>query len=175
VEETKTIGCSIKWSDKRNSVKQAFENWAKENVAVEMIDAKGVRELVKNDSGKLRLINIWASWSGPSVRQLEELVTVNRMYRRREFELITISVDSPGSRNKVLSLLKKQQASFRNYLFDSDDEYELMAALDEDMLGGVPYTILVRPGGEVIYRGLGIVDPLDLKKAVVEYLGRYYK
>ncbi|MFH1716772.1 MAG: thioredoxin family protein, partial [Planctomycetota bacterium] len=46
VEETKTIGCSIKWSDKRNSVKQAFENWAKENVAVEMIDAKGVRELV---------------------------------------------------------------------------------------------------------------------------------
>jgi len=175
VEETKTIGCSIKWSDKRDSVKQAFENWAKENVAVEMIDAKGVRELVKNDSGKLRLINIWASWSGPSVRQLEELVTVNRMYRRREFELITISVDSPGSRNKVLSLLKKQQASFRNYLFDSDDEYELMAALDEDMLGGVPYTILVRPGGEVIYRGLGIVDPLDLKKAVVEYLGRYYK
>jgi peroxiredoxin len=175
VERTRTIGCSIKWSSKRESAKQAFENWARESVAVEMIDEKGVRELVRNDSGKLRLINIWASWSGPSVKQLEEFVPVNRMYRRREFELITISADSPRRRGSVLSMLKKQQASCRNYLFDSQDEYQLMAAVDKNLLGGIPYTILIRPGGEVIYRHLGIVDPLELKKAIVGYLGRYYK
>jgi hypothetical protein len=50
-----------------------------------------------------------------------------------------------------------------------------MAALDKDLLGGIPYTILIRPDGQVMYRRLGIVDPLELKKAVVEYLGRYYK
>ena len=49
VEKTKTIGCSIKWSSKRESVKQVFENWAKESVTVEMIDAKSIKELVKND------------------------------------------------------------------------------------------------------------------------------
>jgi len=175
VKQTKPSGCSVKWSSKRESAKQAFENWARESVAVEMIDAKGVRELVKNDSGKLRLINVWASWSGPSVEQLEELVSANRMYRRREFELITISVDSPSRKKSVLSLLKKQQASFRNYLFDSQDEYQLMEAVDKNLLGGIPYTILIRPGGEVIYRHLGIVDPLELKKAIVGHLGRYYK
>jgi thiol-disulfide isomerase/thioredoxin len=175
VENTQTIGCSIKWSDKRDSVKQAFENWARENVAVETIDAKGVAELVKNDSGKLRLINVWASWSGPSVEQLAELVSVNRMYRHRDFELITISADSANRKSSVLSLLKKQQASCRNYLFASEDEYQLMAAVDRNLLGGIPYTILVRPGGEVIYRRLGTVDPLELKKAIVGYLGRYYK
>jgi hypothetical protein len=156
-------------------VKQAFENWARENVAVETIDAKGVAELVKNDSGKLRLINVWASWSGPSVEQLAELVSVNRMYRHRDFELITISADSANRKSSVLSLLKKQQASCRNYLFASEDEYQLMAAVDRNLLGGIPYTILVRPGGEVIYRRLGTVDPLELKKAIVGYLGRYYK
>jgi peroxiredoxin len=175
VEETMTIGCSIKWSGKRGSAKQAFENWARESVAVEMIDAKGVRELVRNDSGKLRLVNVWASWSGPSVEQLEEFVTANRMYRRREFELITISADSPRRKKSVLSLLKKQQASFKNYLFDSEDAYQLMAAMDKNLSGGIPCTILIRPGGEVIYRHLGIVDPLELKKAIVGYLGRYYK
>jgi peroxiredoxin len=174
-EKTMTIGCSIKWSDKRESAKQAFENWARERVAVEMIDAKGVRELVKNDSRKLRLINVWASWSGPSVKQLEEFVTANRMYRRREFELITISVDSPSRKGGVLSLLKRQQASCTNYLFDSGDVYQAMMALDKNLPGGVPYTILVRPGGEVTYRRLGTVDPLELKKTIVGYLGRYYK
>jgi thiol-disulfide isomerase/thioredoxin len=175
VERTETIGCSLKWSDKRQAARQSLENWARESVALEMIDAKGVRELVKNDSGKLRVVNVWASWSGPSVKQLAELVTVNRMYRGREFELITISADSPDAKDDVLSALKKQQASYRNYLFDSEDEGRLMAAVDKNMLGGIPYTILIRPGGEIIYRRLGTIDPLELKKAIVGYLGRYYK
>jgi len=174
-ERTRTIGCSIKWAEKRESARRSLEMWARENVAVEMIDAKGVKELARNDSGKLRVINVWASWSGPSVEQLAEFVTANRMYRKREFEMITISVDSPSRRSSVLSLLKKQQASCRNYLFDSQDQYQLMSALDKDLLGGIPYTILVKPGGEIIYRRLGTVDPLELKKAIVGYLGRYYK
>ena len=175
VENTQTIGCSIKWSDKRDSVKQAFESWAKEGVAVETVDDKGVEGLVKNDSGKLRLIAVWASWSGPSAEQLAEFITMNRMYRRREFELITISADAAGRKSGVLSALKKQQASCKNYLFDSDNAYRFMTALDKDLLGGIPYTMLVQPGGKVIYRHVGTVDPLELKKAIVGYVGRYYK
>ncbi|UCF15729.1 MAG: redoxin domain-containing protein [Phycisphaerales bacterium] len=174
-QRTRTIGCSIKWSDKREAARKSLERWEQESVAVEMIDAKGIKQLVKNDSGKLRVINVWASWSGPSVEQLAEFVTANRMYRKREFEMITVSADSPSRKDRVLSLLKKQQASCRNYLFDSQDQYQLMSALDKDLLGGVPYTILVKPGGQVIYRQLGKVDPLELKKAIVGYLGRYYK
>lgn len=173
--QTRTIGCSIKWSSKRESAKQAFENWAKEPVTLEEIDVKAVEKLVTNDSGKLRVIYIWAGWSAPSVEQLAECVTVNRMYRRRDFEMITISIDSPNRKDDVLSLLKKQQASCWNYIYDSEDEYPLMAAVDKDLLGGIPYTIIVRPGGEVLYRHMGIVNPLELKKTIVGYLGRYYK
>ena len=175
VEKTGTIGCSIKWGDKRESARQSLENWAREQVTVEMINVKSIRELVKNDSGKLRLVNVWASWSGPSVKQLQEFVTMNRMYRRRDFELITISADSPKRRSKVLSSLKKQQVSCKNYLFDSEDKYQLMAAVDKDLLGGIPYTILIRAGGKVIYRSVGIIEPHELKKVIVGYLGRYYK
>ena len=175
IETTRTIGCSIKWSSKRESAKQSFERWAKESVTVEMTNEKGIKELVKNDSGKLRLVNVWASWSGPSVKQLQEFVTMNRMYRKRDFELITISADSPKRKNRVLSSLKKQQVSCKNYLFDSEDEYQLMAAVDKDLLGGIPYTILIQPGGKVIYRRVGIIEPLELKKAIVGYVGRHYK
>ena len=175
VEETRTIGCSVKWASKRSSVTHSFEQWAKEKVTVEMADEKSIKELVKNDSGKLRLVNVWASWSGPSVKQLQEFVTMNRMYRKRDFELITISADSPKRKNRVLSSLKKQQVSCKNYLFDSEDEYQLMAAVDKDLLGGIPYTILIQPGGKVIYRRVGIIEPLELKKAIVGYVGRHYK
>lgn len=174
VQKTKTFGCSIKWSDKRDSVKKAFETWAKEPVNIEMIDAQGIRKLLSNDTDKLRLINIWATWCGPCVVEFRELITINRMYRNRDFELVTISADSPDRKDKVLAFLREQQASCKNYLFASEDKYQLMESIDKESPGGIPYTILVKPGGEIIYRHIGLIDPLKLKKAIVQYLGRYY-
>jgi peroxiredoxin len=175
VEKTLAFGCSIKWADKRDSVKAAFASWAREEVSLEKINAKEVTELVKNNSSKIRLINIWATWSQPSVKQLEQFVIMNRMYRRRDFELVTISADSPAKEQQALSGLKKEQASCRNYLFAGGDIYQLMEAIDKDMLGGLPYTLLIEPGGKVAYRRLGLIEPLELKKAIVEYVGRCYK
>jgi peroxiredoxin len=175
VEKTMAFGCSIKWANKRASAKAALVSWAREEVSLTTINAKDVSELVKNDTSKLRLINLWATWSEPSVKQIEQFIIMNRMYRRRDFELITISADSPVKEKQVLSALKKQQASCKNHLFAQSDIYQLMKALDKDLLGGVPYTLLIEPGGKVIYRRLGLIEPLDLKKTIVEYVGRYYE
>jgi len=175
VEKTRAFGCSVKWANKRASAKAALASWAREEVALTAINAKDLSELVKNNTSKLRLINIWATWSVPSVKQLEQFVIMNRMYRRRDFELITISADSPAKEQQVLSALKKQQASCENYLFAKGDIYQLMEAVDKDLLGGVPCTLLIEPGGKVIYRRLGLIDPLELKKTIVEYVGRYYE
>ena len=121
------------------------------------------------------LVNVWATWCGACVIEFEEFVAINRMYRRRDFELITISADLPTRKDKVLSFLKAQQASCKNYLFDSEDKYALMEALDKESLGGIPYTILIKPGGEIMYRHVGLIDPLQLKKVIVGHLGRYYE
>ncbi len=48
-------------------------------------------------------------------------------------------------------------------------------SVDKDLLGGIPYTIPFGPGEKVIYRSLGIIEPLELKKTIVGYVGRYYK
>ncbi len=175
VEKTKVFGCSIKWSDKRESAKRSLETWAKEEVALKLIDEKGIRALVKNDGKKLRLINVWATWCGPCVAELPEFVTMNRMYRNRDFELITISADSPEEKDKALEVLKKKQVSASNYLFDGNDKYKLMDAVDEKASGPVPHTILVAPGGKVLYRKSGPCEPLAIKRAIVDYLGRTYK
>ncbi len=176
VEKTKTFGCSIKWSDKRSSVKNAFEHWAQEEVSLQSATDAQVRDLVRNaGSNKLRLINIWATWCGPCVVEFAELIAINRMYRGREFELITISADAPEMKDQAFAFLKKQQASARNYIFHVDDKYRLIEAVDKEWQGSLPYTIVVTPGGNPIYRRMGPIDPLELKKAIVGWLGRYYK
>lgn len=175
VETTKTMGCSIKWASKRDSVGQAFASWAKEPVNLETVDLEGVKKLVKNDTDKLRVINLWSTACGPCVVEFPEFVTMNRMYRNREFEMVAVNLD-PASRNdKVLDFLKDKQASFKNYHYESDDVYAFIEAVDKDWLGAIPYTLLVKPGGEIIYRHMGLIDPLEVKRAIVDYLGRTYK
>ena len=174
VEKTKTFGCSVKWSDKRESVQKALKRWDAEEVTLGTIDEAGVKALVKNDSKKLRLVNVWATSCGPCLVELPELVTMHRMYRKRDFELVTISADEPDRKEQALSILKREHASSTNYLWASGDEYRLVEAVDPQWAGPLPYTLLVAPGGKVIYRKQGELDPLAVRRAIVDYLGRVY-
>ena len=174
VERTRVFGCSTKWSDKRQSAEESLKRWDAEPVALSTIDAEGIKELAKNETKKLRLINVWATWCVPCIEELPELVTINRMYRRRGFEMITINLDGVENREQALKFLTKKHVSSTNYVFDSDERDKLAEALDPKWPGPVPYTLLIAPGGKVIYRKHDAVDPLEVKKAIVEYLGRTY-
>jgi peroxiredoxin len=175
VKTTKVFGCSIKWSEKKDLVEQSREKWAKEPVHIEMIDADGIKKMMKNPSGKLRLINVWATWSGPGTQEFPDFITINRMYRDRDFEFISISTDEPGNRDKVLKFLQTQQASNSNYLFSMNDKYKLISAVDPSWLGTLPYTILVEPGGKIVYAKSGPINPPELKRIIVNnhLLGRF--
>jgi peroxiredoxin len=174
-EKTKTFGCSVKWSDKRPSVQAALERWANEEVTLEAIDKEGVAGLVKNQSDKLRLVNLWATWCGPCLSEFPDLVAMHRMYRRREFELVTVSADPPDRKEQALKFLTDEHASCRNYIYGSEDVYELVEVVDKEWPGALPYTLLVAPGGKILYRKHGENDPLEVRRAIVEHLGRVYK
>ncbi|HPP02826.1 MAG: redoxin domain-containing protein [Candidatus Omnitrophica bacterium] len=174
IDTTRPFGCSIKWNDKRDSVKEFMEKLAREEVKVQPIDVKGIAELVRNQSENYRLINVWATWCGPCVTELPHLVEIYRMYRHRNVELITISADDPKDGDKVLTFLKKQQASNPNYHYSGTDKDALMDAVDAQWAGAIPHTILVKPGGGIIYRHTGEIDPLEVKRAIVGQIGRTY-
>lgn len=170
VPQTKAFGCSIKWAGKAESVKQFMAKLAKEPVTVELADAEAIKVLRKNDTSKLRLVNIWATTCGPCVAEFPELVTINRMYRNRAFEMVTVAANFPDEKKDVVQFLEKQQASNKNLLFADQDKYKLVEAFDPDWNASLPYTLLIAPKGEVLYKVQGPVDPLALKRAIVKAL-----
>jgi peroxiredoxin len=176
VQTTKVFGCSIKWAEKSDWIEKAKQEWAKEPVKLDTITADGIRDLVRNHSDKLRVIDIWATWCGPCVAEFPDFVDINRMYRRRDFEFISISADEPAKRDKALKFLQQSEASNTNYIFNLDDKYQLIDAVDPKWQGALPYTMVIEPGGKVIYAKEGPVDPAVLKKIIVDdpAIGRYY-
>jgi thiol-disulfide isomerase/thioredoxin len=174
VKKTKTFGCSIKWAWKSEWKLKLEEDWAKAPVDIEIVNTEQVREIMKNDGKKLRLINVWATWCGPCIIELPDFIIIDRMYRGRDFEFITISADKKAKENKALDFLKKIEASNTNYLYGGDNQYDLIEAIDPEWQGALPYTALIEPGGNKIYRIEGTIQPYELKKKIVNYLGRYY-
>ena len=176
IPTTKVFGCSIKWAEKKEVVQKVYDRWASEPVSVEMIDETGLKDLLKNKSDKLRLINVWATWCGPCITEFPDFITINRMYRGRDFEFISVSADNPTNRERVLKFLKKEQASNTNFLFSVDDKYKLIDIIDPKWQGALPYSILVEPGGKIVYAKQGTIDPDEMKRMIVDnpLIGRYY-
>jgi len=173
VEKTKTFGCSVKWPSKHSYVDKSLEKWAKEKVDIEDLDLDQLKTLLKNDGINYKLINVWATWCGPCVAEFPEFVTMNRMYRNREFELVTISMDEMDRKPNALNFLTKKQASMKNYIFKGD-KYAFIEGLDKKWEGSLPYTLFIAPGGKIIYGKQGLIEPLALKKIIAENIGRIY-
>lgn len=186
---TRVFGCSTKWASKQGGAANADEQWNKLPATVEVIDAAGVKALAENKTKKLRLVNIWATWCGPCVAEMPELVKVYRMYQGRDFELITISRDEPEKADKVAKFVKSQhfavspkvaeslqdeKRTTNNYHYTSDDYDALADALDKEWRGPLPYSVLIAPGGKVLFRQEGAIDPIKLREAIVDFVGRTY-
>jgi thiol-disulfide isomerase/thioredoxin len=175
VTQTRVFGCSVKWSDKIPDVARYWERIAAEPVTVEPVDASGLRALrvnesAKNDQAKLRLVNFWATWCGPCVIEFPDLMMINRMYRQRDFELVTVAAHYPDEKEEVLRFLKKQQASNRNLIFGETDKHKLIEAFDDSWSGALPFTLLINPAGDVLYRKEGPIDSLELREIILREL-----
>jgi len=189
VQVTRVMGCSTKWAAKEQLVAQGNEKWESTPVEVEEIDAAGVAALARNDTPMLRVFNVWATWCSPCVKEFPGLVSLSRRFGNRDFELITLSVDEPKEQAKVKQFLERQHVALpnrlkrllaregrhtNNYLFTGANTEALLKALDPEAPGPVPHTVVVAPGGKVVYRHTGELSPGELQGKVLEILGPYY-
>ncbi|HEV3083573.1 MAG TPA: redoxin domain-containing protein [Gemmataceae bacterium] len=174
VAKTRVFGCSTKWADKQEDARRSLEKWDREPVKLESIDEESVAKLARNDTKKLLVVNVWATWCGPCVVELPEFVTMNRMYRGRPFRLVTISLDDPTKKDAALKVLMDKHVACSNYVAAFKERDKFADRLDKEWEGPLPFTLIIAPGGKVLYRKTGAIDALEVKRAIVGYLGRTY-
>lgn len=176
VKHTPVFGCSTKWQEKSALREAAERKLEAQPVRIERVDAAGLKKLRANATGHITLVSFWATWCGTCVAEFSDLQDTYRMYSVRDFDLVTVAVNMPDEEPSVLRFLQKKHATSRNLLFSFDDTAALQAAFDPTWESAVPYTVLLGPDGKVLYKTLGAVDLLELRRKILavmpsEYIG----
>jgi peroxiredoxin len=176
VAHTAAFGCSTKWQEKEALRVAAEQKLNAQPVTLDLVDAEGLRKLRANAGDNYTLVSFWATWCGSCVAEFSDLQDTFRMYSDRGFNLVTVSANVPDEKAFVLKFLERKHATSRNLLFASDDTAALQKAFDPKWESAVPYTVLLAPGGEVLFSTKGSVDMLQLRRKILgsvpaEYIG----
>jgi thiol-disulfide isomerase/thioredoxin len=175
VTSTRVFGCSVKWAEKIAEYAKYKARWAAEPVTLEKADAATLAAIRANQgTGKIRMINVWATWCGPCITEFDELVEHHIRFRGRPFEMVTIAAEYPDMEGSVKDFLVKKHASMKNYILASQNKDELYDAFEsvKNWRGELPYTLIVDEKGQVIYREKGELDFLAMRRAIVPALNR---
>ena len=170
VPHTGVFGCSTKWKSKEATRLAEMKKIEAEPVRLDLASADDLKKLRANPTGKVLLVDFWATWCGPCVHEFPDLETTYRMYRGRDFDFVTVATNLPDEKPGVIKMLNKQHASSRNLQFGSDDTYAMQAAFDPKWEAGVPFTMLIAPDGQVIYQKQGEADILELRRIILANL-----
>ncbi|MBT4990091.1 MAG: TlpA family protein disulfide reductase [Rickettsiales bacterium] len=113
---------------------------------------------------KVILVNFWATWCLPCVKELPKLNNLKTKYKDK-IEIITISIDS-SEFDEVKTFFDKMNLKSLNYYMDHNNfSYVASRSL------GVPTTLLIDKEYKIHYRISGFVDWKNKKnQALVENL-----
>ena len=175
VTHTGVFGCSTKWKEKHAAQVEALRKIESQPIRLDMVSAADLKKLHGNPDKKMMLVSFWATWCGSCIHEFPDLEDTYRMYNVRDFELVTVAANMPDEKDSVMRLLQKFHATSRNLLFDSSDTAALQAAFDPKWESAVPYTVLIAPGGKILYQKQGSVDILELRRTILANMPSDYE
>ncbi len=130
-----------------------------------------IKQIKDNNKGKVMLINFWATWCKPCIKEFPELVKLYNSYKNKGFEIVFISVDVPEDvDSKVVPFLKKQDVDFVSYYNKFEKPDELINYIDKNWEGAIPSTYIYDKEGKLVTHILGSKSYEDFEKEITKSL-----
>lgn len=115
--------------------------------------------------GKLVLLNFWATWCPPCRSEIPGFVRLQRRYGDAGLQIVGVSVDNPEA---VAQFWQEMKINYPLLLAD-DSVYDLMSAYG-NRDAGLPYSVIIRPDGQIASTRLGAYREKDLETLLVPLL-----
>lgn len=126
--------------------------------ATSLPDQNNQQQSLAKWKGKNLLINFWATWCTPCVQEMPELSALQAGNKVANTQIIGIGIDSAAN---IQEFSTKYKISYPLYVADTSGS-ELLRKLG-DTAGGLPFSILISPNGQIKKTYLGRLKMDEVK------------
>jgi peroxiredoxin len=120
-------------------------------------------------SGKVMLVNLWATWCGPCRMETPELVKLHTEYQSRGVEMVGLSTEDPdASAESVAEFVKEYNVKYHIGWATRDVAIALMQGRTN-----IPQSFIIGRDGRIVKRFIGFrpdATPQQIKQALEEAL-----
>lgn len=132
------------------------------NQDLEIYDYDGLKPLINKKDGKVHVVNFWATWCAPCVKELPYFETINQNYKSEGVEVLLVSLDFPSKYNTNLKpFIKKRQLKSKVVAFDDKNQNRWIPAINEDWSGALPATIIYNNDKRQFYEKSFTLEELE--------------
>jgi len=131
--------------------------------------ARGAPIKLANYSGKVLLVNLWATWCGPCRLETPELVKLHKEFQSRGVEMIGLSTEDPdASAQSVIDFVREYEVDYQIGWATPEMAQTLMQGR-----ASIPQTFIIARDGRIVKRFIGFhpeTTPPQLRQALEEAL-----
>ena len=127
--------------------------------ATRLPNAAGVETPFRDVTGKVTVVNFWATWCAPCRDEIPDFVKLQDEYHDRGVRFVGIAAEKPA---KVPAFIKEYAVNYAILVGDAA-AIELSRKLG-DKAGGLPFTVVLDATGKLVHRQLGVVKPGKLRE-----------
>lgn len=110
---------------------------------LEIYDYDGLEPLINKSDNKVHVVNFWATWCAPCVKELPYFEEINQEYKDKDVEVLLVSLDFPRNyESKLKPFIAKRNLKSEVVAFDDVDQNRWIPAINKDWSGAIPATII---------------------------------
>src|SRR5829696_9237538 len=136
-------------------------------IVLSPIDTDDLKGLLTQQRERPLLVNFWATFCDPCRDEFPDLVKIDKDYGPHALEFVTVSLDDMSDiKTEVPKFLDSMKARMPAYLLNANDPEPAINLVDPRWQGDLPATFLYNEKGEVVYKRIGRVNPVELREAI---------
>lgn len=110
-----------------------------------IVDYRGLAPLLHKNNDTTYVVNFWATWCGPCVKELPYFEQLNKEGASKKIKVVLVSLDfSKQYETKLIPFLKKHQLSSQVVVLNDSDSNVWIDKISPDWSGAIPATLVFK-------------------------------
>jgi thiol-disulfide isomerase/thioredoxin len=136
---------------------------------LEIYNFNGFKKFLNKNDDKIYVINFWATWCAPCVKELPYFEKLNALYKSKNVEVVLVSLDFPHLYDsKLKPYIKDKELKSKVIALDDPDMNSWIPQVSQDWSGSIPATVIYNKDKKQFYEQS--FTYMQLEKEVKQFL-----